>query len=126
MGNIKSLKEIVTKNCKTVNEIIDYAESFEKEFESRTKSAMPLPAFEKLSIAVRLSEIAKTMDSCEKIIKSTIQAILIADLEVEGDDISQCLELYTSTANHYEVFKEAAYKTILDEDYLKTVFKENN
>ena len=120
----KTLKEIVTKNCETVKEMIDYAESFKKEFESITKSEKPLPTYEKLSIAVRLSEIAKSMDSCEQIIKSSIQAILIADLEVEGDDISQCLELYTSTANHYEAFKEAAYKTILDEDYLKAVFKE--
>ena len=126
MENIKSLKEIVTKNCETVNEVIDYAESFKKELESRTKSATPLPAFEKLSIAVRLSEIAKTMDSCEKIIKSTIQAILIADLEVEGDDVDQCLQMYIVTSNQYQAFKEAAYKTILDEEYLKAAFKENN
>ena len=126
MENIKSLKEIVTKNCETVNEVIDYAESFKKELESRTKSATPLPAFEKLSIAVRLSEIAKTMDSCEKIIKSTIQAILIADLEVEGDDVDQCLQMYIVTSNQYQAFKEAAYKTILDEEYLKATFKENN
>ena len=126
MENIKSLKEIVTKNCETVNEVISYAESFEKELESRTKSATELPAYEKLSIAIRLSEIAKSMDSCEKIINSTLMAIMMADLDVAGDDMNQCLQLYIITSNNYQAFKEAAYKTILDEDYLKTVFKENN
>ena len=126
MENRKSLKEIVTKNCETVNELIDYAESFEKEFKSKIESEGTLPTYEKLCFAMRISEIAKSMDSCEGLFKSTLLAITMADLDVDGDDMNQCLQMYIITSNQYQEFKEAAYKTILDEEYLKATFKENN
>ena len=122
----KSLKEIVTKNCETVKELIDYAESFEKEFKSKFESEGTLPSYEKLNLAMRISEIAKSMDSCEGLFKMTLMAITMADLDVEGDDVDHCLQMYITTSNQYQEFKEAAYKTILDEDYLKAAFKENN
>ncbi len=126
MENRKSLKEIVTKNCETVKELMDYAESFEKEFKSKIESEGTLPTYEKLYFAMRISEIAKSMDSCESLFKTTLMAITMADLDVEGDDVDQCLQMYIVTTNQYQAFKEAAYKTILDEEYLKAAFKENN
>ena len=123
---IKNLKTLVISNTSTINEAIDYMESFCKRFNEETDTSCFLSELECFGYAVQITQMAELMDSCEQIIKQTCQAILTADLDVEAEDIGQCFEMYSECSNRYERFKEEAYKTILNEDYLKIAFKQNN
>lgn len=122
----KNLKTLVISNTSTINEAIDYMESFCKRFTEDTDTSYPLSELEYFGYAVQITQMAELMDSCEQIIKQTCQAILTADLDVEAEDIGQCFEIYSDCTKSYDCFKEKAYKTILNEDYLKMAFKQNN
>lgn len=122
----KDLKSIVISNTSTINEAIDYMKSFCKTFAEGTTRSCSLTKLECIGYAIQLTQMAKLMDSIESIIKQTCQAILIADLDVEGKDIDECFEMYSNCVNRYETFREEAYNTILNEDYLKIAFKQNN
>ena len=62
------------------------------------------------------------MDACEKMIGSTLQAMLIAELDEVGDEINECFEMYHEVSDRYETNKEIIYNTILNETYLKKAF----
>lgn len=123
MENKKSLVEIVENNTSTVNETIDYMDKFTEEFTNKVSSSKLLSKIELIGYAMQLEQIAKLMDSCEHLIKKTCQALLVADLDEEGDDIEYCFEHYSDCANRYEKFKKKAYKKVLSEEYLEMIFE---
>lgn len=117
-----TLKKIVTKNCSVTKQTIDYIEILASQLIVKSESGIASTPKEFINTFVQLSEITKQMDACEKIIGSTLQAMLIADLDEVGDEINECFEMYHEVSDRYEANKEIIYNTILNETYLKKAF----
>ena len=62
------------------------------------------------------------MDYCEKLLKKTLESMLTAELDIEGEDMDECFEMYNNASKRYTTLKETVYNTILNNNRLNEIF----
>ena len=115
---------LIKNNCTEVKKTLDIMEAYKNEFTSKVESSHKFTEIDRVILVIEFVKIAEQMDSCEKLIGKTIPEILIADLDIIGDDINICLDMYHKVSDRYESFKKWANKTFYNENYMKSVFNE--